>query len=244
MDAYQQYMLAGTGKQYQTPKKKKTPEKRSPSDAPSTPNRSALRRYNAIYQTFCQSARNDYIHYHNELERILQSLLSVRDNLVVEKKVINAYTMDCVNKSWMHYGLRNRVNGVPSAGKYLAKNDVQTAYHHDLLQHEKLLAMVRRFGKKLYQAHCALGRHLDEMLRYHMSVAVNDDACFDNVDKVNRVYHEFSRELYHCQKLLELILDSNMLDQQVVGRCCEEWRLDHKSSSVDVELLRSMNIMD
>mmetsp|Transcript_9846 Transcript_9846/g.14764 ORF Transcript_9846/g.14764 Transcript_9846/m.14764 type:complete len:253 (-) Transcript_9846:73-831(-) len=252
MDAYQQFMLAGTGKQTTpnkttTPsKQKKSPEKRSPINNPSslTPNRSALRRYTAIYQTFCRSTQNDYLHHHNELERILQSLLDVRGNLVVEEKVLSAYTMDCNNKSWMHYGLRNRVKGIPSAGKYLVKTDVQSAHHHDLLQHEKLLAMLRRFGKKLYKAHCALGRHLDEMLRHHLSVAADDDVCTQNVDQVNQVYHELSRELYHCQKLLEIVLDSDMLDRQVVGRCCKEWRLDRASGNIDMGLLRSMNIMN
>jgi len=108
------------------------------------------------------------------------------------------------------------------SGKYLVKTDVQSAHHYDLLQHEKLLAMLRRFGKKLYKAHCALGRHLDEMLRHHLSVAAaDDDVCTQNVDQVNQVYHELSRELYHCQKLLEIVLDSDMLDRQIVGTCCK-----------------------
>ena len=88
---------------------------------------------------------------------------------------------------------------------------------HDLEQHEKMLAGLRRLLSALSEVQEALGRKLDELMGLHWGCCEDVDLRSEHsssssipmqtlVDEASLVYHQLAMELYRKQGLVKGII--------------------------------------
>ena len=239
MEAYQQFMLAG--------KVARTPVA-SPATSNSNNNKlkkrqQDVKQYHFLWQKFRKTVENEWLFYDKELERVLESMLNVRGRLPIEHKMLQTsseYSMlpSRVDEVWKLHGFRSIRNDVPSCFGYLNVSDVRKSYNHDLLQHEKLFKMLRKFIKKMFDAQTTLTRNFDELIRHHLHFIENVDneemiLCNSNgdeiVDNATEFYSALSRDLFRKQQLVDSLLEAETFDVAALASTVKDWSSPKKS---------------
>jgi hypothetical protein len=109
----------------------------------------------------------------------------------------------------------------------MKKEDVELAFTHDLIQHEKMMEGLRALFSNLSEMHEALSRTLDEMTKHHLhqEEEMQQDSYYQSehyssssfksylnasslVDLCNDLFHMLSMELYRKQSMANIILNS------------------------------------
>ena len=133
-------------------------------------------------------------------------------------------------------------------------DDLQLALDHDLRQHERMMATLRRSLSALNQAQEALGRRLDEYYRLQQTVSIEGRAYILHIlslEECQGLFTATASELYRKQMLAEKVLNSfhdgllvcrdERLDddrekagsrspRRVAHHCSELWSRQHKKS--------------
>jgi len=234
MDAYQQYMLAGKG----------TPVSKSQQSATPSPLRSPRsnqkRRYQVLWKSILNCIENEWIFCDVELERVLNSMLNIRSRLPLERSLMKNSVKEA-DEEWMQYGPRAIQIGVHYSSGYLSRDDVASAYHYDLLQHERLMAICRKFMKKLSDANGALLRHVDSLMKHALSFEADED-CAVILTNAIECQKMLSRELFRKQSSVARVLDGDMYDLKELAKCVDLWGFSNKESFVDITFLKKHGI--
>ncbi|KAL3929612.1 MAG: hypothetical protein SGARI_004704 [Bacillariaceae sp.] len=112
-------------------------------------------------------------------------------------------------KPWAGCGLRNNNGGGgTSSNSFLLQDDIQCALDHDLLQHERMIAVLRSLMASLAQLLDAFGRRLDEWMMQDV-----------NGMYAQQLFALLSEDLYNKQVVSQKILDSchvGMLEEDAI----------------------------
>lgn len=205
-----------------------------------------------------QGRLQDWKDADEQSELVLGSILNLRDRLAWEsghlQKIQDAPSSK--EPSWVGWGFRE-----PTSNSGLSEEDVELALHHDLLQHERMMAALRGLLSSMAQAMDAMGRRLDEW----MVTSYQQDHEWDGgatasaftLEAAKQVYSFLSEELYRKQVLVQSVLDSchdGLIDQesielyqrgnprQVVRNACKGWMSKDEETKRAVDRLLTVNL--
>lgn len=208
------------------------------------------KQYQLLWRKFRNTVENEWLFYDKELERVLDSMLNVRGRLPTEAKMLQAcsdygtssHTHSGFKRhaSWKLHGFRSIRNDAPSCIGFMNVSDIRKTYDHDLLQHEKLFSMLRKFIKKLFDVQNTLTRNLDDLMRHHLHCvndAVDDEQveldCSNgiiSIDNATEFYTMLSRELFRKQQMIGELLEADVFDVVTLASCLKDWTPSNKSN--------------
>ncbi|CAJ1930542.1 unnamed protein product [Cylindrotheca closterium] len=189
-EAFQTFMLGGEASS--------SLETSTPSKTISTPSSSSkkgTKRFGPIVTAF-RGRVEAWVQADSQLNNVLHSILNLRNRIWWERKKLEDSNQN--KNSWHCTGFRQ------SNHSFLLKEDLETAFSHDLLQHEKMLAGARTLISSMAQAQDGMGRRLDEFLEMEGLT----DAAQNIQDAMLQVFHFLGEELYRKQCLVSRIMDS------------------------------------
>ena len=171
--------------------------------------------------------------------------MNVRTRLPNQKRVLEAVASseENLNSQWKYCGYRSVLprhsfSSNVSKIKSLKTTDIQMTYNYDLLQHEKLLSILRKLIKSLYDAQSMLSRNFDSVMRHHLNCCRNGNEL--GIDERNRhivdasfyCHESFSRELFRKQQIVEEIVDSSdIFDIDILLLATKSWSIKNKHQS-------------
>jgi hypothetical protein len=146
--------------------------------------------------------------------------------------------------------------------------DLEMTLDHDLLQHERMLSVLRKQIAALGQAQDMLGRRLDDLyVQQHAAEEEEEEGTEEEtlmlllwLDECQLVFAGTARELYRKQRLAEQILgsvenrllapfddedvvsedtDEGLLPHRLAQRCSDQWSRTHKDSYLSDSCLQS-----
>jgi len=199
------------------------------------------RRYQVLWKSILNCIENEWMFCDVELERVLNSMLNIRSRLPLERSLTENSVKD-VDEEWMQYGPRAIQMGRHYSSGYLNRDDVASAYHFDLLQHERLMAICRKFMKKISDANVALLRHVDLLMKHALSFEADEDCAVILTDALE-CQKMFSRELFRKQSCMARVLDGDMYDLKGLAKCVDLWVFSNKESFVDTNFLKKHGIV-
>ena len=242
---------AGSGGGSSTPTRKTPPrppasnnshKKKSGDTKPKTPQttpqqrreeqriRNTQRQYWRLYKNFFSIVEAEWLDLDDQLLAVVGSIDNIRSRLPMESRILRTIRDEDqweAKKPWEGYA-----QGYSSRREHnfaMRVEDVQLAQGHDLVQHEKMLAGLRRLLSALSEVQDALGRKLDELLGHHWECS--DDAGIESamdpqglatvslqtlVDEASLVYNQLAMELYRKQGMVQELLDS-VDDDMIAG---------------------------
>ena len=253
--AFQQFMLSGGRKAKQsnqessgTKKKKKgrnTPQllqvETSPSPSVSVSdgkaNQHSIQRHKIrkqiwqILNGFQKVLKEDWLDADDHCGKVLASIVNLRERIRKTSKYLWEYQEfgpQQPSSLSKRSGYRTYPPGNAALG-FLTEADLELGLSHGLIQHEKMLAGLRKLISSLNQAQEALGRRLDELLIFHLDMSslifqgMQDKEEQDNyydlqcfvahvVHWCQQVYSCLAVELFRKQQLLHAVLESAMSD--------------------------------
>lgn len=207
--------------------------------------KSDKKRYYQLLRSFNDKIRYTWFEYDDQLLALLQNIASIRKRLPLEWKLLQSHGQgeEGANvpeeEGWKHFGLLGKPKELPYSF-HLHTSDIELTLHHDLKQHEKMLAGVRSLVSNLAECHEALGRQVDNLWKFHLdcitpeeeeeeggvvgiggmggmtTVVVGEDNNMQViVDSTSEVYRMLSMELYRKQGLVTSVLEST--DDDILG---------------------------
>ena len=245
--AFQEFMLSGgggptgkkkkKGKKHTTsaspavslssPRNVKTPSQNNLEHQRSVAERKTKKRYWQILNAFQKTLQEDWIEVDDHLGDVIASIVNLRDRIRMSSKHLWRYNQHkhtvSFSSSSCSFGYRNHSPSSEQAALgYLTFEDLEMALTHDMMKHEKMLAGSRRLLSSLNQAQEALGRRLDELLKFDLEASQlmldeSGSAEYEEdlprfaaqiVDWCGKVFAELAQELYRKQRLVQTVLDS------------------------------------
>lgn len=220
---------------------------------------------------FAKTMVQDWLATDDTLYQIVQSIAGLRERLWQTSFALSALRekKEEPAASWKKFGYRGASTGGGNCGSdnddddglLLTADDLQLALDHDLRQHERMLAALRRCLSALHQAQEALGRRLDEYYRLLVVVdsaaaaqQAKQDRCIIilSLDDCQSLFVAAASELYRKQMMADevfnsvhgrlLFRDNNVKGSSnevesndpryVARRCSERWSRQHKESAL------------
>lgn len=161
------------------------------------------KKYWHVFKRFCSTVRKDWIDVDDQLEDVVHSVMNLRLRIPLEHKFL----------AKLEKGQHTTDTAV---AMFLTIDDVNLALSHDLLQHEKMIAALRRLLSDVSKTHEYLGRQLDDAMHFHLyfSSSCETDSCASSsatalIDDMNRMYSMLSEELYRKQLLAITLTESS-----------------------------------
>jgi len=174
------------------------------------------------FHSICKTIQNHWIHFDDQLVNVVSSIENIRARVPTEMKLIRKLTTSNKMDSSTHRSFRE------STG-FLNLEDIQLALSHDLLQHEKMVAALRKLISDLSESLQMIGRQLNDAQQHYqecsyflfgtrdqsilktieredMSISLTN--ALQLVDEMNDMYHMLSRETYRKQCLSIFLIDS------------------------------------
>jgi len=168
------------------------------------------------FHHFCMSVQNKWIYIDSQTMDVLSSIENLQNRIPIQIRHLSEF--DDISG--------RRKFSVKKT--FLTKDDIHLALSHDLLQHEKMISMLRKLMSDLSEALRMIGRQLDEALQHHLrtlhflaqnhtcvSSSSKDKIHWDAsssssslMDDMNELFLMLSRELFRKQNLFLLVLDS------------------------------------
>jgi len=259
--AYQQYMLRGSA-----PTSEKKEKDTNVDDLASTTNDSTTilrkevnrieKRLHSLLAVFASVLEKEWMHWDDQLYHVISSIFNIRARLPVEQKqLMHQRTHE---EEWKQYGFH-------TSQSYLVEEDLYKVVRHDLNQHEKYMAYVRKCLLKMSDAIQAASRHLDVAMNYqhqHMGTLQKySHLLSDPDDNSSNVVPSFllihlacdvfcmlSKEMYRKQVLAQtkilitpdlLMTDTNNSSLSVgdSSQRCREWlRATNQSKNEEARL--------
>ena len=200
--------------------------------------RNNKRQYWRLYKSFFAIVDTEWLDMDNQLEAVVGSIDNIRSRLPMESRILHTIKDEDdweSKKPWDGYALGYSTRREHNFA--LRVEDIRLAQGHDLEQHEKMLAGLRRLLSAISEVQEALGRKLDELMGLHWECCEDMDLRSEHspstlismqtlVDEASLVYHQLAMELYQKQGLVKELLDSvadDMIEaeersaQEVVG---------------------------
>ena len=192
--------------------------------------RNTQRQYWRLYKNFFSIVETEWLDLDDQLMAVVGSIDNIRSRLPMESRILRNIRDEDeweAKKPWDGYA-----QGYSSRREHnfaLRVEDVRLAQGYDLVQHEKMLAGLRRLLSALSEVQDALGRKLDELLSHHWECS--DDAGIESamdpqglstvslqtlVDEASLVYNQLAMELYRKQGMVQELLDS-VDDDMIAG---------------------------
>ncbi|CAB9522307.1 expressed unknown protein [Seminavis robusta] len=243
--AFQQFMLSGgTSKQANSTSGKKKKKGRNPPQNPTnnkntpkklfdhgspTTNRSVQQQQKVrkqlwqILNAFRKCLQEDWLDVDDHCGQVIASIVNLRERIRLNSQqlwVFREYGPAKVPNS--QYGYRSTLyanNKEDAVLGFLTVDDLELALSHGLMQHEKMLAGVRKLISLLHQAQEALGRRFNEQLTFQQTevspLVVDMDLQHFAAQVVfwsREVYTSLAQELFRKQLVIQTLLDSSMHD--------------------------------
>lgn len=172
----------------------------------------ALRKYDQIIGAFEGTLRRDWLDIDDNLEMVVHSIATLRERCLWASKMLVLDFQQDRSQPW--HGSGYREHGRQSS--FLSQSDIELALSSDLLQHEKMIAGVRKLLAAMQQGQEALGRRLDELMLLHLDCAVlfveteghSYGNIIDRVERCEQLFGSLATELYRKQVLAEEIFES------------------------------------
>ena len=192
--------------------------------------RNTQRQYWRLYKNFFAIVETEWLDLDDQLMAVVGSIDNIRSRLPLESRILRHIRDEDeweAKKPWEGYA-----QGYSSRREHnfaMQVEDIRLAQGHDLVQHEKMLAGLRRLLSALSEVQDALGRKLDELMEHHWECS--DDAGIESamdpqglsavslqtlVDEASMVYNQLSLELCRKQGLVQELLDS-VDDDMIAG---------------------------
>lgn len=233
--AFARFML--TGKKHMESKQAQessiTPFSVSPSPALQLAFTKTLRKYQPILSAFYGCLVRDWLQVDDNLGQVFYSVANLRQRVWLTSRLLAKIQPPQSQAQTQNPRCSNRWKGrgfVDASAAVLPNEDLRLALTHDLLQHERMLAGVRKLLAAMSQAQDALGRRLDELLSHHMDAyelvrvmqEEEDDAPPETlaalegtaakVEECQLLYVQTAQDLYRKQTLAARVLDSAVND--------------------------------
>jgi hypothetical protein len=203
-----------------------------------------------ILNSFQNVLKKDWLDVDDHCGEVLASIVNLRERVRMTSKHLWEFKeygpqfSSCASQ-----GAGYRTYPPKTVLMYLTEEDLDLALSHGLIQHEKMLAGIRKLISSLNQAQEALGRRLDELMTLELEVMpllltsmidkeeednYYDLQCFIGqvVHWCQQVYTSLAQELYRKQQLSQSVLDSAMKDAMLHERDSDN--LDDDSTPLKV----------
>ena len=172
----------------------------------------------------------EWLDIDDQLMAVVGSIDNIRSRLPMESRILRHIKDEDeweAKKEWDGYALGYSTRREHNFA--MRVEDIRLAQGHDLEQHEKMLAGLRRLLSALSEVQDALGRKLDELMGHHWECS--DDVGIQGavdpqnmstislqtlVDEASLVYNQLAMELYRKQGLVQELLDS-VNDDMIAG---------------------------
>jgi len=225
---------------------------------PRSPNNKKVQ---SVAVSFAKTLVQDWLDTDDTLHQVMQSIANLRERLWHTSQMLSALQEETSISTnyWKACGYRGGTGGGGTTrsdadnGGGLNVDDLQLALDHDLRQHERMMATLRRSLSSLNQAQEALGRRLDEYYRLQQTMSIEGRAVSSklSLEESQGLFTATSSELYRKQVLAEKVLNSfhdgllfcrdrrpdddretagSSNPRRVAHRCSELWSRQHKKS--------------
>ena len=182
--------------------------------------RNNKRQYWRLYKSFFAIVDTEWLDMDNQLEAVVGSIDNIRSRLPMESRILHTIKDEDdweSKKPWDGYALGYSTRREHNFA--LRVEDIRLAQGHDLEQHEKMLAGLRRLLSAISEVQEALGRKLDELMGLHWECCEDMDLRSEHsslssismqtlVDEASLIYNQLAMELYRKQGLVKGLLDS------------------------------------
>lgn len=228
--AYEEFMLQG--KRGGKPRSSPTVPGRKPSHRGDVSDSGRKRGKNelAVFRGF-QGRLREWKDLDEQMDAVVGSVANLRDRIWWESKQVEERCHK-LSRPWLDSGFRSSSRFVSA----LLPDDVQLALTHDLLQHEKMLALSRTLVASMAQAQDAMGRRLDEWMMMQLEEPLTEQGQ-ELLDQGQTVFVFLAADLYRKQELVRMVLESchsGLVDEEatneegiprsIARQCSAEWR--------------------
>ena len=217
------------------------------------------KRYYNLLRSFIGKVKT-WMDTDDQILAVLDNIVSIRRRLPLEWKLkLSLRSSSECDDGWKYHGLSGRPKEASYATVHLLPEDADLALSHDLEQHEKMLAGLRKLMSDLSDSIEAMGRALDTLLKFHLECEFDYDGedgveAETIVQSVIDLFHMLSLELYRKQALLvPTIFDSTTDDMlglsdgrkrlessaggvEIARRCWQAWKRDCDESCFDQQV--------
>jgi hypothetical protein len=232
----------------------------------------ADKRLRQFMATFASVMQHEWIHCDDQLQDVFGSILNIRTRLPIEHRMYMEASVGPAEDQRsefdkMYVPAWERTTGASKGGSfhrlygYLSEEDLWLALSHDLTQHEKMLAHVRKLLMQISVAHEGLGRHLDNAMQFQFESSALIEAAIDteaehitdnnsteapmqrvlaSVDQTSRIFCMLSKELYRKQLMARSVID-NMEAIVVDGDKLKSHTPEHAGGSKGIKVAAEVN---
>jgi len=205
------------------------------------------RKAQLVATAFAKTLVKVWIETDDTLYQVVRSIANLRDRLWQTSQSLSKLKEHEEPAAWKTFGYRDC-----GGGMMLNEDDLQLTLDHDLRQHERMMATLRRCLSALNQAQEALGRRLDEYYQLMIEVSSGRPSIL-SLEECQSLFAATSSELYRKQVMAEAVLGSveNALlfrddaskgpafdsangrnPRRVAHRCSDQWSRQHKDSKL------------